>query len=147
MDVWSPTQKCAICPKACRLKPDDLVGSAMANRYSRYTAVLFWLALIVAVTMATLPHPPRLAIDRFGDKFEHMLAFSTLTILGLKSFPTLPPLRLAERLSFIGALIEVVQSIPSLHRDCDIRDWVADTAAILIVIGINKLWRLSHHEA
>lgn len=113
----------------------------MPDRLARPAAVLFWLALAFAVTMALLPHPPALPIDRFGDKFEHMLAFATLTALGLVAFPAQPPLRLAERLSFVGALIEVGQSIPALHRDCDIRDWVADTLAILAVVAIFRAWR------
>eukprot|EP01037_Dinobryon_pediforme_P017668 gene17668-17875_t len=115
----------------------DLTG----GRRHRAAQVLFWLALVFAVTMAVLPHPPHLPIDRFGDKFEHMLAFATLTLLGHFAFPALPRLRLAERLSFLGALIEVVQSIPSLHRDCDIRDWIADTIAILVMTGALRLLR------
>ncbi len=103
--------------------------------------ILFWLALAFAVTMALLPHPPHLPIDRFGDKFEHMLAFGTLTVLADLAFVSTPRLRIAERLSFLGALIEVTQSIPALHRDCDIRDWIADTAAILVVTGVVALWR------
>ena len=47
----------------------------------------------------------------------------------------MPLPRVAERLSFLGALIEVAQSIPMLGRDCDIRDWFADTAAVLVVVG------------
>ena len=107
----------------------------------RVATVLFWLALAIAVTMALLPHPPSLPIDRFGDKAEHMLAFATLTLLADLAFPKLPRLLLVEHLSFLGALIEVAQSIPALHRDCDIRDWFADTAAILIVTGLIWLWR------
>jgi VanZ family protein len=105
--------------------------------------VLFWLAFVFAVTMALLPHPPHLPIDRFGDKFEHMLAFATLTVLARFAFPAMPALRIAERLSFLGALIEVTQSIPALHRDCDIRDWIADTLAILVVTGLIAWWRHS----
>lgn len=103
--------------------------------------VLFWLALAFALTMALLPAPPSLPIDGFGDKFEHMLAFGTLTLLADFAFPAMPRLRIAERLSFLGALIEVAQSIPALHRDCDIRDWIADTIAILVVTGLIALWR------
>ena len=33
-------------------------------------------------------------------------------------------------------MIEVLQSIPALHRDCDIRDWIADTVAIAVVLLI-----------
>ncbi len=117
------------------------MSDLLPHRLHRIAWVLFWLALVFAVTMAVLPHPLHLPIDRFGDKFEHMLAFATLTLLGQFAFPALPRLRLAERLSFLGALIEVVQSIPSLHRDCDIRDWIADTIAILVVTGALRLLR------
>ena len=51
-------------------------------------------------------------------------------------------MRILERLSFVGALIEVVQSIPQLHRDCDIRDWIADTAAIAVMLLILGAVRL-----
>ena len=107
----------------------------------RVAFALFWLALAFALAMALLPHPPALPIDRLGDKFEHMLAFATLTLLADPAFPAMPRLRIAERLSFFGALIEVTQSIHALHRDCDIRDWFADTAAILVVTGGLALWR------
>ncbi|MBN8809324.1 MAG: hypothetical protein J0I47_13965 [Sphingomonas sp.] len=96
--------------------------------------VLFGAALVFAVTMALLPHPPQLPIDRWGDKSEHMLAFGVLAVLGSLAFPRLPLPRLGERLSFLGALIEVCQSIPALHRDCDIRDWLADTLAIVVAL-------------
>lgn len=107
----------------------------------RVATVLFWLALAIAVTMALLPHPPALPIDRFGDKVEHMLAFATLTLLADLAFPKIPRLLIVEHLSFLGALIEVAQSVPALHRDCDIHDWFADTAAILVVTGLIWLWR------
>ncbi len=96
--------------------------------------LLFWAALALAVTMALLPRPPVTPIDRFGDKFQHMLAFATMTGLATVAFPRAPLLRIGERLSFLGALIEVCQSIPALGRDCDIRDWIADTLAIAVVL-------------
>lgn len=102
--------------------------------------LLLLLAAGFAVTMALLPHPPKVPID--GDKYQHMLAFGTLTILSVLAFPRTPLLRIGERLSFLGAMIEVVQSIPALHRDCDIMDWVADTVVIvgvLLVVAISRL--------
>jgi len=94
------------------------------------------LAIVFAVTMALLPKPPHMPIDQFGDKFEHMLAFATIALLAAFSYPTARLFRIGERLSFLGALIEVLQSIPSLHRDCDIHDWIADTLAITVVLLI-----------
>ena len=105
----------------------------------RLARAAFWTAAIGAVTMAVLPTPPHLAIDRFGDKFEHMLAFATLALLAAGAFPRVSLARIAERLSFLGALIEVTQSSPTLHRDCDIRDWVADTLAVLAVLALVML--------
>jgi len=93
--------------------------------------------------MALLPHPPHLPIDSLGDKFEHSLAFSVLALLGTSAYPAMPLPRLGERLSFLGAMIEVLQSIPALHRDCDILDWVADTIAIIAMLSIGHLVRRS----
>lgn len=101
--------------------------------------LLFWLALIGAAVMACLPQPPHLPTDRLGDKFNHVLAFSVLSALAAVSWPQAPRWRTIERLSFFGALIEVAQSIPALHRDCDIRDWIADTLAVMVVTGIAAL--------
>jgi VanZ family protein len=114
----------------------------MTNR----RATLVWrlllaAATIFAVTMALLPHPPNVA--EVGDKYQHMAAFGTLTILYALAFPAAPLLQIGERLSFLGALIEVFQSIPSLHRDCDVMDWIADTFIIVVVLAIIALarWR------
>ena len=94
---------------------------------------LFWAALAFTLTMAWLPHPPSVPGNP-NDKIQHIAAFVCLSLAGVAAFPKFPLTRLGERLSFLGAIIEVVQSIPALHRDCDIRDWLADTIAITIVL-------------
>jgi VanZ family protein len=104
----------------------------------------FWSAAILAVVMAVLPKPPHLPIDRFGDKFEHMLAFSVLALLGALGWPAFSRWRVAWRLSLLGALIEMAQAIPVLHRDSDIRDWIADTlalGAVLLLVTIYERLR------
>lgn len=101
----------------------------------------FWVAATGAVVMALLPKPPHVPLDRYGDKVEHMIAFATLAFLAVLAFPRMPRLRIVERLSFLGALIEVLQSIPALHRDCDIRDWIADTIAVVVVVAVMNLIR------
>ena len=107
-----------------------------SDLFRRIAAILFWLSLLGATTLAIMPQPPYLPTDQFGDKFNHMLAFATMAALAAAAFPEMPRLRVIERLSFLGALIEVIQSIPALHRDCDIRDWIADTVAIVVVTGL-----------
>jgi VanZ family protein len=109
------------------------------RRFITASRVLFVLACLFAVTMALLPQPPKLPTDAWGDKVEHMIAFSTLAFLAALSFPAMPRWQVIERLSFLGALIEVAQSIPALGRDCDIRDWIADTLAVIVVMGLVAL--------
>lgn len=101
---------------------------------SRTARLLFWPALIFALVMAVLPKPPQLPGPDLGDKVQHMLAFFTLTALAGIGWPRLPLLRAVLWLSLVGAGIEVVQAIPSLYRDSDWRDWVADTVAIMAAL-------------
>ncbi len=116
----------------------------MTSPMPRFWRLLLALAALFAVTMAVLPHPPAVPID--GDKYQHMLAFGVLTILSVLAYPKAELLRIGERLSFLGAMIELVQSIPALHRDCDIMDWVADTSIIigvLVVVAISRRRRVA----
>ncbi len=115
------------------------------TRLTTLAALAFWLCLVGAVTLALLPHPPQ--IKELGDKTQHMLAFAVLALIGSFAFPRMTKARLGERLSFLGALVEVAQSIPALHRNCDIYDWLADTAAIVLVLGALHLLRLPRAEA
>ncbi len=103
--------------------------------------LLFFLAALFATVMALLPKPPALPIDRFGDKFEHMLAFGVLAVLARWGFRGASNRLIVERLSFFGALIEVFQSIPALHRDCDPKDWAADTVAAILALALLQLWQ------
>ncbi|MEO6388706.1 MAG: hypothetical protein ABIT16_10875 [Croceibacterium sp.] len=107
---------------------------------TRYLPLVFWAAVIFTFVMATLPHPPDLPGNP-NDKIQHILAFVTLSVLASAAYPQLNLLRIAVPLSLFGALIELVQSIPALHRDADIVDWCADTLAVAVVVAIVWLWR------
>jgi hypothetical protein len=102
--------------------------------------VVLFAAILFAVTMALLPHPPHTPFEHH-DKFQHMGAFTTIAVLAAWSYPDAPLFRIGERLSFLGALIEVLQAMPAIHRDCDIRDWIADTLAVAVVLSITALYR------
>ncbi|MFM5907355.1 MAG: hypothetical protein ACKOPO_07200, partial [Novosphingobium sp.] len=56
--------------------------------------------------------------------------------LAALAYPLASRWQVIERLSFLGAFIEVVQSIPSLNRQCDVRDWIADTLAVVAVTAL-----------
>ena len=95
----------------------------------------FWTALAFAVVMALLPHPPHIPGDP-PDKIQHMCAFAVLSALGAIAYPKAGLARLGAALSALGAAIEFAQMIPALHRDAQLGDWVADTGAILVVLGL-----------
>ena len=107
----------------------------MSSRTIWLFRVALFAAIAFAVTMALLPKPPQI-VPIANDKAQHMLAFATLALLAALAYPKAQLFRIGERLSFLGAMVEVLQSIPALHRDCDILDWIADTAAICVVLLI-----------
>jgi VanZ family protein len=109
-------------------------------RASRTARSLFWAALIFAFVMAVLPHPPELPGEP-NDKLQHIAAFATLALLASIAYPATGPGRLLVRLSLFGAIIELVQAIPSLHRDSDVKDWIADTLAAGLVLSLVWWWR------
>lgn len=113
---------------------------------TRICRVLLGLGILLAVVLALSPKPPHLPIDSLGDKFEHSLAFVVLTLLAAGGFPDARLARIGERLSFLGAMIEVAQSIPVLHRDCDILDWATDTIAITVTLLIVAVIRTQRRE-
>ena len=90
--------------------------------------------------MAIVPHPPEVPGEP-NDKVQHIIAFATLSVLGSCAYPATALTQLLVRLSLFGALIEVVQAIPALHRDSDILDWLADTVAVAVVLLIIRWWR------
>jgi hypothetical protein len=98
---------------------------------------LFFALCAFALFMALTPRPPQL-FD-VNDKFQHSLAFGALAIVARLGFRQARDRTILERLSFGGALIEVFQAIPALHRDCDWRDWVADTLAVAIALLIMRV--------
>ncbi|MEY4160442.1 MAG: hypothetical protein RLZZ136_1063 [Pseudomonadota bacterium] len=97
---------------------------------------MFWFTLVFSVTMALLPHPPHMPTDRLGDKVNHILAFASLAALAGFAFPWVGRWTRAIWLSGLGAVIEMAQAIPLLHRDCDLRDWLADSLAVLAVTAL-----------
>ena len=109
-------------------------------RASKAAKALFWAAALFAFVMAVLPQPPAIPGNP-NDKLQHVTAFATLALLGSFAYPATSLIQLLVRLSLFGAAIEVVQAIPALHRDSDVRDWIADTLAVAVVLLIVRWWR------
>jgi hypothetical protein len=108
---------------------------------NRTLRILFWLSVAFSFVMATLPHPPPIPGEP-ADKVQHMAAFSTMSLLAALAYRRISLLRIGLALSAFGAFIEFVQMIPMLHRDAELLDWVADSAAVAVVLGaIAVIWR------
>jgi hypothetical protein len=91
--------------------------------------VAFVAALIFTFYNAVMPPSHVLHLTPW-DKATHFVAFYVLTGLAVAAFPKQNLFVVAALLSAFGALIEIVQGLPMVHRDKDFWDWVADTIAI-----------------
>lgn len=116
----------------------------MSEMIWRLCRIALWAAASFALVMAVLPHPLQISPS---DKAQHMLAFATLTLFASLGYPRAFPTRIAVALGVFGALIEVVQAIPALHRDADIRDWLADMLAVGVVLAIVAIGRRVRRNA
>ena len=94
----------------------------------------FYATTLVATVTALAPAVPFEPVFAYMDKVEHFGVFAVLAGLALFGFPQAPRWLIVERLSFFGAVIEVLQSIPALHRDCDVFDWATDTVGAAVAV-------------
>ena len=100
----------------------------------------FWVATLFAFVMAILPQPPQIPGSP-SDKLLHVTAFTMLALMAPLAYRAAPLLRIGLLLSAFGGLIEIVQTLPALHRDGDWIDWVADSAAAAAVLSLVALAR------
>jgi hypothetical protein len=102
----------------------------------------FFAALLFTFYSAVIPPSHALQLVPW-DKAEHFIAFYVLTGLAAAAFPLANLLLIAALLSGFGAMIEIVQGMPIVHRDMDFWDWVADTLAITAALAPMLLvwWR------
>ena len=116
-------------PQESKTTAGTKAGILSSPELSRAARLMFFAALASVLYFAWTPAPP----DLIGnDKSQHMLAFVLLTILFRTGFPRLGWRGPLIWMGALGALIEFVQAIPVLHRDCDIYDWFADMGAVVI---------------
>ena len=110
-------------------------GLRVLSLYRRYAVPVVWLTVLFVYLAAIMPGPEAPDLGA-GDKVNHIAAFVTLTFLGRVAYRLKPAWRLGVALSLFGALIELTQAIPFIHRDASFWDWAADTAAILAALPI-----------
>ena len=106
----------------------------------RILPAAFWSALGFAFVMAVLPRPPQ-PVGPVSDKIQHIVAFAVLAGLAAAAYPKVRLVGIGFGLAAFGALIELVQLIPALGRDGSLMDWVADIAAVAVVLGMAQAVR------
>jgi hypothetical protein len=81
--------------------------------------------------------PARLGAHLFPwDKADHFASFFAITAAGVVAFPRVRLVWIALAASAAGGVIELVQALPAVGREGDIRDWAAENAAIAAVVGL-----------
>jgi hypothetical protein len=104
-------------------------------RYLILLARLAFAAACVVTLVAALTPPDDHPLQVLPwEKSNHLLAFGVLAILGAVAAPRLPLLTLGALLAGLGGLIELMQALPLVHRDADLRDVAIDAAAVLAVL-------------
>lgn len=95
--------------------------------------LLFWAAAIFAITMALWPLATPVPTAGLTDKWQHMIAFFTLTVLAGLAYPGQRLRTIAAAMILLGLAIEVAQwALPVLNRQGSGMDWLADGAATLV---------------
>ncbi len=103
---------------------------------TKLLVLAFWGAAAFALVMALIPAPPQAPM---GDKSQHMIAFAVLASLASHAYYRAPLMRIGLGLAAFGAMIEILQAIPALNRDASMMDWLADCAAIAVVLLVTHL--------
>lgn len=115
----------------------------MLKLWRRAVVPIFWTMTVIIYAVAIMPSPQAPDLGA-GDKMNHIIAFLMLTFIGRAAYPFQPAWRLGVGLSLFGALIELTQAIPALQREASIRDWIADSLAIIVALAICRMverWR------
>lgn len=109
----------------------------MEEGVQRYARIAFVLAAIFAFVTAVIPHPPPIP-GHPSDVIQHFVAFATLATLSGYGYRRCSATKLFIGLTAFGGLIEIVQAIPALHRDSDIRDLGVDVVATLLALAVTR---------
>jgi VanZ family protein len=95
------------------------------------------VAILLYMCLAPSRYLPRVNI---WDKAEHATAWLVLAALGLVLFPRQAVTIALFSLGF-GVLVELLQAMPVIGRDADVRDVLADSVGIAAALVVGRLVR------
>lgn len=108
---------------------DRLPVRLRVGLYAAAVAVLLYLCLAPSQDLPSIS---------LWDKSEHAIGWAVLAGSGLLLFPR-HPWRIVGFTVAFGALIEVLQGLPAIHRDSDVRDWIADCVGVAAAYLVFRL--------
>lgn len=112
-----------------------------------YFKSIFFIAVFCIFYLAIVPSDKILFDFGLGDKFNHFLAFFTLSLLLNRASSSYEKrLRNVLVLTLFGILIEIVQLF-LLYRSASFYDLVADVFGILVFQALYSLYRLIRYRA
>ena len=107
----------------------------------------YWVSMCVATHV---PNPPAVVPVQVSDTWLHLVAYLGLAVLLVQGIAGVRPgSRRDAGLLWAGAVVygaldEVTQMVPALHRTAEWKDWAADVAgaAIGVLVGIlvSRVW-------
>ena len=99
-----------------------------------YLTRAFWICAAIVLVLSLLP--PDEIPSAGWDKANHLLAFSVLAVLGIRSYPAfIVPVLIG--LTLYGGLIEILQALTP-YRYAEWFDLLADIAGILLGWGLER---------
>ncbi|WP_422509380.1 VanZ family protein [Stenotrophomonas sp. GZD-301] len=105
-------------------------------RWPRVWLALWWLAILVTITVCLIPPPP-LALPENSDKVEHFLAYFLLAAAAVQIYrPRAPLAWAAVGLVGLGIGIEVAQGALTTDRMADPMDALANSVGVLAGIAL-----------
>ena len=101
--------------------------------------VIFWLLLGAVLTIGIMPAEDAPAVFA-NDKFNHVLAFYTLSLMARILWSRVDAILLFVMLSVFGGGIELLQMAMGFGRDADWMDFATDIIAISFGILSGKMF-------
>jgi VanZ family protein len=109
---------------------------------TRIAQAVLIAAVVFTLAMALKPADPMMPGAEL-DKLQHIAAFFTLAVLSRLAFPRAAGAVLFVALAVLGALIEVAQLTPGLHRHGDVADFLVDiiaaAAGLLVASALQRI--------
>lgn len=106
-------------------------------RYPKFWVAMGWLAVAFTIFICLLPGK-ELPNTGMNDKFEHVTAYTLLSLWFAGVYPRTRYVLIAIGLFCLGVSIEVGQYLMHAGREADVRDVMANSTGI--ALGLTLAW-------